>query len=120
MRKLFVLVAALGLVAASCGGDSAAGSCDAIADDAIDVFQVVITELDAMSLDDLSALGDEDPAVIVEMEQKMDDLQAQADDLGCSDAEIEELLDERVGDLTADGVFGELMIAELESGGFFE
>ncbi len=122
MRKLFVLIAALGLITASCGGgdDAGAGSCDAVADDAISAFQTVITELDSMTLDELSALGDEDPQVIVDMEQKIESLQTQADDLGCSESEMQELLNARVGDLTSEGMFGELMIDELEAGDFFE
>ena len=120
MRKLFVLIAVVGLVAASCGGDSGGGSCESVADDAIAAFQTVITELDSMTLDELGQLGEEDPPVIVEMEATLEDLQGQAEDLGCSDAEMEELLTARVGTLEADGAFGELMIAELEAGGLFE
>lgn len=82
--------------------------------------QGVIDELDALTLDEMAAMGEEDPAFITEFENKMDELQGVADDLGCSDSEMEGLFTERVGDLTSDGMFGELMIEELQSGGFFE
>ena len=119
MRKMFVFMTALGLVAAACGGDDAGGSCESVADDAIEVIQDVIDELDSLSLEELGAMEDE-PAAIGNMERRADELQDKANELGCSDATMEELLNARVGDLTADGMFGELLIGELEGGGFFE
>lgn len=118
MRKLLILLAALGLIAAACGGDSA-GSCESVADDAIEVIQEVIDELDALTLEEIAAM-EEEPEVIQNMEARADDLQAQANELGCSDAEMEQLLNARVGNLRAEGMFGELLIGELEGGGFFE
>lgn len=118
MRKLFILIAALGLLAASCGGDSG-GSCEGVADDAIQVIQDVINELDALSLEEIAAM-EEEPEALADMERRADELQAQANELGCSDAEMEELLNARVGNLEAEGMFGELLIGELEGGGFFE
>lgn len=120
MRKFFILVATLGLVAAACGGDdSGSGSCEGVADDAIQVIQDVIDELDSLSLEDLAAMEDE-PEALADMEQRADDLQARANELGCSDETMEELLNARVGDLKAEGMFGELLVSELEGGGFFE
>lgn len=122
MRKILVLVAALGLVAAACGGsDSSGGSCEGVADGAIAAFQDVINEFDALSLDDAAALGgEEQPQFMTDMENRMDDLQAQADDLGCSDETMEELFLERIDTLTAEGMFGELMLQELQGGSIFE
>jgi hypothetical protein len=118
MRKLFILMAALGLLAAACGGDSG-GSCESVADDAIQVIQDVIDELDSLSLEEIAAM-EEEPEALDDMERRADELQAQADELGCSDAEMEELLNARVGNLEAEGMFGELLVGELEGGGFFE
>ncbi len=122
MRKMFVLVAALGLVAGACGGsDSGGGSCASVADEAISAFQDVINEFDALSLDDAAALGgEEEPQFLTDMETRMDNLQEQADDLGCSDETMEELFLDRIDTLTAEGMFGELMLQELQSGGLFE
>ncbi len=120
MRKLFIVIAALGLVASACGGgDDAAGSCEGVADDAIQVIQDVINELDSMSLDEIAAM-EGDPPALAQMEQRADELQDQANELGCSDAEMESLLNARVGNLEAEGLFGELLVGELESGGFFD
>lgn len=118
MRKYFILVAALGLVAAACGGDSG-GSCESVADDAIDVIQEVIDEMDALSLEEIAAM-EEEPQALQDMERRAEELQDQANDLGCSDAEMEQLLNARAGNLTANGMFGELLVDELQSGGFFE
>ncbi len=120
MRKLFVLIAAMSLFVAACGGDSDAGgaSCDSVADDAISLFQDVINEMDAMTAEQLGSA--EEPAALGELESKSDELQTRADDLGCSDEKMEELLTARIGDLTSDGLFGELMISELENGGLFD
>lgn len=119
MRKFFILLAALGLVAAACGGDSGGGSCESVADEAIEVIQEVIDEMDSLSLEEIASM-EEEPAVLQDMEKRADELQVQADELGCSDAEMEQLLNARAGNLTADGMFGELLVDELQSGGFFE
>lgn len=122
IRKLFVLIAALGLVAGACGGSDSgsAGSCAAVADDAMSAVQDVINEFDALTLDEMTEMGDEEPAFLTDFENKMDELQGVADDLGCSDAEMEELFADRVDNLTAEGMFGELMIDELKAGNFFD
>lgn len=112
-------MAGLGLLAASCGGGSDAGadSCEGVADEFIVIMQDVIDELDAMSLDDLGAT--ETPPAIDDLEQRGDALQTKADGLGCSDAEMEELINARVGNLTSDGILGQFLIEEAEDGGLF-
>ena len=122
MRKFVLLIAALGLVAAACGGDDAgsAGSCEDVADQAIDAFQDVINEIDSMTLEEAAAMGDEDPAFITDMEQRFEELEAQADSLGCSDDEMEDLFVARLDNLTAEGFLGELMIEEFRNQGVFE
>ena len=119
MRRLFVLIAVLGLMAAACGGDSGGGSCEAVADEAIEIFQEVIDEFDDLSLEELGEL-DEEPQAIADMDKKFEDLESQASDLGCSDAEMEELFAARIGNLTSDGLFGQFMIEGLEESGVFE
>ena len=119
MRKFFILLAALGLVIAACGGDSGGDSCESVADDAIQVIQEVINEMDSLTLEELGAM-EEEPEALADMERRAEELQDKANELGCSDAEMEELLNARVGNLQAEGMFGELLISELEGGGFFE
>ena len=118
MRKLFILMAALGLIAASCGGGASADSCEGVADEAIEIIQEIIDEFDSLSLADLESM-DEEPEAFVELEARGEALETKADDLGCSDAEMDQLFGSRVGNLKADGFFGELMIDELTEGGIF-
>ena len=121
MRKFVMLIVALGLVAGACGGDDAgsSGSCEGVADQAIAVFQDVIDEVDKLSLEEVAAMGDGDPEFITDMEEKFESLEAQADSLGCSDAEMEELFVARLDNLTADGMIGELMLEEFKNQGGF-
>lgn len=119
IRKLLVLVAALGLFAGACGGDGDAGSCAAVADDAIDLVQSMIDEFDALTVDELAEM-DEEPAFFTDFEQQMEDLQSQADELGCSDSEMEALISDRIGDLTAEGMFGQMMLDEMQNEGMFD
>ena len=119
MRKLFILMAALALIVAACGGDSGGDSCESVADDAIQVIQDVIDELDSLTLEEIAAM-EEEPEALADMERRADELQQKANELGCTDAEMQQLLDARVGNLEAEGMFGELLIGELETGGFFE
>jgi hypothetical protein len=120
MRKLVMLIAALGLIAGACGGDDAANSCEGVADEAIATFQDVLDEVDTMTLEEAAAMGDEEPEFIVEMETKLEELEAQADSLGCSDAEMEELFLDRLDNLTAEGMIGQLMLDGIRSEGLFE
>jgi hypothetical protein len=119
MRKFVMLVAALGLVAAACGGGDDAGSCEGVADDAIEVIQEFINEVDELSLEEAAELG-ADSAIVSDMETKADELQDQANSLGCSDAEMEALFTERLDDLTAEGMIGELMLEGIRSEGLFD
>jgi len=121
MKKMLLAVAAFGLVVAACGGDGGdAGSCADIADEGIEAIQEVINEIDSMSLDDLTALGSEDPQFITDMETRMDELDQQSTELGCSEEELAGLVEDRIGNLTADSEFGQLMLDQFGDGGFFE
>jgi len=115
MRKFVMLIAALGLVAAACGGDDAS-SCEGIADEAMDVVQDLINEFDSMTLDEMMSMEEEPPA-FAEMENKMDSLQEQADSLGCTDDEMQQLFMDKADDLTADGEFGQMMLEGIRSEG---
>ncbi len=119
MTRLSVIVVAFALVAAACSGGGAAASCESVADEAIGLVQGIIDEFDNMSLEDLAALENEPPQ-FAELEQKANELEAKAEELGCSDAEMEKLMNERAGDLKAEGPFGQLLVESIKSeGGFF-
>lgn len=119
MRKFLVLLAVLGLVAGACGGDSGGDSCESVADEAVELLQEVIDELDDLSLEEIGTLT-EDPEALTKMEEQGAELEAKATELGCSDEQMNELLQARAGNLTADGPFGQLMVEGFQEEGFFE
>jgi hypothetical protein len=110
MRKTLGLVLAIALVIPACGGSgsdpSSADSCEELADVAIVMLQ------DA--LDSLAGLGiDEVPEEMPEAFEKLEEIDTRAEELGCSDAQGEELLCERIGRLRADGAAAEFFLVTL-------
>jgi len=116
MRKLFVFVAVLGLVAASCGGGSA-DSCEGVVDEAMDAIQAMIDGFDDLTLEDAMSMED-DPAFVTENTAKLDSLEQKAEDLGCSEDELTALFEDKAGNLKADSELGQMMIDEMEASGF--
>jgi hypothetical protein len=114
VRKLGLIFAALAVVAAACGGGADANSCEGVADEAIGLFQGLIDEIDGMSAADLGN-ATELPA-LTELESDMEALGEKSEQLGCSDAEMEELFQDRVGTLTAKTAFGEVMLEGFKEG----
>ncbi len=118
MKKLFIVIGAFALVAASCGGDSAA-SCADIADDGVAVFQEVIDQFDNMSAEDMQAFSSgEEPAFVSEMTSRLEELDQRANDAGCTDADLEALFQDRVSNLTAKTEIGQMMIDGFAQSGF--
>lgn len=117
MLRRGAMLAAVALVAASCGG-SDAGGCAAIADDTVALVQEVIDEVDAMSLDELAALGESD--MLTDFEARAQDLEQRAQDADCSDEELASLLQDRAGELSATTEFGQIFVDLVSSGSFFQ
>lgn len=113
VRKLSVIVAVLAVAAAGCGGADA-DSCEGVADEAIGVFQGLIDEIDGMSAADLGN-ATELPG-LAKLEADMEALGEKSEQLGCSDAEMEGLFQDRVGTLTAKTAFGEVMLEGFKEG----
>lgn len=74
----------------------------------------MIDELDSLSPEEIAGM-DEEPQISADLQQRADDLQARADEVGCSDAEMQELLRARTDDLEVEGIFGALLLSELTS-----
>jgi hypothetical protein len=119
MRKLFVVVATVALVAGACGGGddaAASNSCEGLADQAIALVQTVVDEIDGMSAQELADSGG-NFASLDTLSEGMVDLEAKASEIGCSDAEMEQLVLDRVDNLKANSEFGQMMISQFESSG---
>ncbi len=119
MRKLIALFGALMLVFVACGDSGGGDSCESIADDAVDLVQAALDDIADLSIADLQNLGDEPPESFQELERQADDLQTKADGAGCSDEEMETLVNARLGSLTADGAVAELVLEQIQSEGLF-
>jgi len=119
MRKLYIVLAALALVAGACGGgdDAAAdNTCEGLADQAIALVQQVVDEIDGMSAQEISDSGG-DFASLDTLSTGMADLETKAGEIGCSDSEMQQLVVDRVGNLKATSEFGQMMISQFESSG---
>ena len=119
MLRRFASIIAFSLAVAGCGfgNDS---RCVEIVDDAIDVFQALIATVDELDFAEAAAAGDDFilPG-LAEIERRADEIQAEAGAAGCSDAELRELLTERIGSLEARTVFGQAVIEGIRQEGLF-
>ena len=114
MRKTLGLIVVLAVTAAACGGDSGndpstAESCEELADVAVVMLQEALDSIAGLGIDEVP---DEMPEAFVRLE----DIDARADELGCSDEEGERLLCERYGSLRADGEAPEFFLSSLQDG----
>jgi hypothetical protein len=119
MRKISVFLAALGLFAGACGGGDSAGdsnTCEGLADQAIGLFQDVVDEIDGMSVEEITA-SNGNFASLDALTEEMTSLQDQAEAIGCSNTDMEQLLVDRLDSLTAETQFGDLMISQLKEQG---
>ena len=120
IRRTLILVAALALLAASCGGSISAENCDELVDETIELFQRLIddvdSEFDDMSVEDFLATGGELPSIeqFEEDAAKIDELGAE---LGCTQREITSDVQNRVGELTAESDLGRFLIDAIRAGG---
>ena len=96
MKRLTMLIAALALIAAACGGGDA--GCTAIMDDGIDLFQDAINELEGLTLADLSE-AESDPFSSADFENRSAELEERAQEAECTDEEMSELFADRVDQL---------------------
>lgn len=133
MRKLLLLLLVLSLALAACGGDDDDDNGDAGtiegAENCEDLGDVFIAELqtllDGLSDLDISAISaDEEPEAMTNFEENLDGMDEKAQELGCEDEDMAEILEDGVDDLEAEGPLAELVLesfrSEIESGDVFE
>lgn len=107
----------MALITVACSSSDGA-SCEDVADDAIQVIQDFVDEVSAMSLEEIAGAGDEVPG-LTEYEENGEELQDKANDAGCSDEQMESLLNQRADSLESDSEFGQLIIDSIRSEGLF-
>lgn len=117
MKPLNVLLVALLVVLGSCSGGAA--TCEELADDAIELIQDLIHDVEAelgdASLDELGA--EEELPSLADYDRKSDELDRQADELGCSGTQMRDLVSARSDRLTATTPVGNLIIDGITGGG---
>jgi hypothetical protein len=120
IRRFLLLLVALSLFAAGCGGSISAENCDELVDETIELFQRLIddvdSEFDDMSVEDFLATGGELPSIekFEEDAATIDELGAE---LGCTQTEIASAVQNRVGELTAESDLGRFLIDAIRAGG---
>ena len=105
------------MAACSSSGDEA--SCAEVADEAITVIQDFVDEVSALSVEEIFATDENVPG-IDDFEARGEELQEKADDAGCSDEEMQSLINQRLSRLESDSEFGQLIIDSIRSEGFFD
>jgi hypothetical protein len=131
MKKLFGLLLVLALTAAACGDDDGGGSyddpasigdCDGLLDAGFDLLQDTLDATGDLGPEALAS--DEPPPIFVELEATGEALEARAQELGCSPADLDAGIVARVGDLDVDddNIIGQFILEGIRSGsgGFFD
>lgn len=120
MRRILPAVLAVVIASGCGGGDSDPASlddCESVAQAAVAVIQQTIDVLE------VAAGGTEpDPEAVAEIEAAGSALEARAEEIGCTEAEIAGLMAGLAGSLEAETALGQQIIEGLRTGssGFFE
>jgi SMC interacting uncharacterized protein involved in chromosome segregation len=119
-RRLLVLLVAISLFAAACGGSISASNCEELADETIELFQRLIDDVDAefdeLTVEEFLQTGGDLPSVeqFEEDAAKIDEL---AVELGCTQSQIGSAVQDRVNELTAESDLGRFLIDAIRAGG---
>lgn len=116
VRRAVVGVVLLGMLA-SCGGEAA--TCEELADQAVDLIQDLIDEVEAelgdISLEDITE-ETEFPAAD-RFEAESEKLDERAGELGCTGSQMAQLTGERLGRLEASTPIGRFIVEAFRAGG---
>ena len=122
MRKLLPLFLVFVLALAACGGDDDddvgsiedADSCDDVGEIFIDEMQTLLDELSEAELSEFE--GGNQPEAMTTFEASVSEIGDKSDEIGCSDEEIQEFLEDNIDRLEADGPVAELVLQGVEEG----
>ena len=117
--RFVALSLAAALIAPACGGRN----CADVADDLVAELQTVLDEAAKMTPAELAEAqsGGEAPPFLQEVMERGGELEAEADELGCADDRMRELVSERIETLEAEpGTLAELLLQFLQQEDFFD
>ncbi len=122
MRKFLPLLLVFALALAACGGDDDddvgsiedAETCEDVGDIFIDEMQVLLDGLSDVELSEFT--GDEQPEAMTNFETAVDEISTKSDEIGCTDEEIQTILEDNVDELEADGPVAELLLQGFQEG----
>ena len=124
MSKMLAIVLMLSLIIAACGGDDDddngavtniedAETCEQVADIAIAEIQNLLDAVSNLTMADL--MSEDEPEALTNFETEFEAIGDKADEIGCSDEEMQGLFEDRVDSLTAEGPVGELLLQGLQT-----
>jgi hypothetical protein len=113
------LILVLAVTASACGG-GLPQTCDEVADETVKLMQGLIDnveeELGDMSVEQLIASGEELPSV-ERFEEDAETIDERAEELGCTQTEIQNGVAARANQLEADTPIGQFLIEAIRDGG---
>jgi len=120
IRRILALVLVFGVIAAACGGDTvSASNCDELVDEALELFQRLIDDVDAefagMSMEEYL----ETESGLSSVEQFTDDavmIDELAIELGCTQSDMGAAVKDRTDELTAESDLGRFLINAIRAG----
>lgn len=128
MRKALGLLLALALIAAACGDDDGgaggsvdpadANSCEDLADVTVNLIQQAIDAVADMDMADFLSMADEGniPPEFEQMETVGEEIEARAEQLGCTEEDAQELVCDRLGRIEAGSDVAELILTGVSAG----
>ena len=122
LRRLIPLLVVFALAVAACSGGQqiSADTCSEVVDETMELFQRLIDDVDAefgeLTVEEFIATGGDLPSVdkFTDDAQKINQIGTQ---LGCSQAEIQQAVLQRVDELTATTDLGRFLITSIRTGG---
>lgn len=117
--SLTALMLTIALLAAACGGGGEAQNCDEIATQTVDLIQELIdnvdTEFGELSIEEFLATGEDLPS-LQSFREDSEEINARANELGCTQTEIAAGVLADADRLTAQTRLGEFVIDLLTGG----
>ena len=118
--RLIAMSGVVAVLVASCGGGISASSCAEVSDVTMGLFQRLIDDIDDefgdLTVQEFVAVGTDLPS-LERFRTEADQIDAIAADLGCTQSQITDEVEARVGELTASTEPGAFIIDAIRIGG---